>query len=298
MGSWPGLDAWIDPPAYTGACAHLSVTDARPTITVPAGSRLNVRVHGADYTPILNISPSPQRRRRGAKGKDGEYASDAVVTENSSVRVRASGRTIGSWNLRAVPDAPPTIAFAGKVDKTQCLALKIPFRAKDDYGVTSVHLSIKPRGRPGKTSSVEIPLGAQSAKTINQTVYRDLTEHPYAGLDVALTLEARDGAGQLARSATVNIKLPARIFTNPLARALVEQRQDLAADSKSAPKVLMVLDALTIAPELFYADKKNIYTALRAAFMHAEACEDGRRLSARRGSALADRADARTGRTC
>jgi uncharacterized protein (TIGR02302 family) len=260
-----GIDAWIDPPAYTGLAPIYLSPAQTDEISVPTGSRLNVRVHGADYTPILNISPSPQSGG-GIKGKDGEYASDAVVTESSSVRVRASGRTIGAWNLRVVPDAPPSIAFAGKVDKTQRLALKIPFRAKDDYGVTNVRLSIKPRGRPGKTASVEIPLGAQSSKTLNQTVYRDLTGHPYAGLEVALTLEARDGAGQVARSAAVNIKLPARIFTNPLARALVEQRQNLASDPKSAPKVLMVLDALTIAPELFYADKKPIYTALRAAF--------------------------------
>ena len=58
-------------------------------------------------------------------------------------------------------------------------------------------------------------------------MFRDLTEHPYAGLDVDITLEATDAAGQTGTSNTVLFKLPARLFSDPLARALIEQRQNL-----------------------------------------------------------------------
>ncbi len=80
-------------------------------------------------------------------------------------------------------------------------------------------------------------------------------------------LEATDGAGQTGKSKPVTFTLPARVFTNPLARALVEQRQDLAVgDAAAVPKVQRTLDALTIAPERFYAGKAGVYTAIRAAY--------------------------------
>ena len=43
--------------------------------------------------------------------------------------------------------------------------------------------------------------------------------------------------------------LPARPFYNPLARALIEQRRNLALDANSRQNVAQALDALTIAPE-------------------------------------------------
>jgi len=275
-----GLDAWIDPPAYTGQAPIYLSPAMREEVPVPAGARLNVRVHGADYAPLISISPSPHAGGE-VKGRNGEYSTDALLMRSSSVIVRASGRTIGDWRLRVLPDAPPNIAFTGRITRTERLSVKIPFRASDDYGIASVRALLKPLKRKGATRSVEIPLPLQSAKTLKQTIYRDLTEDPYAGLDVAVTLEARDGAGQIARSSAMNTRLPMRIFTNPLARALVEQRQNLATDTATASRVLMVLDALTIAPELFYSDKKNIYTALRSAFnalKHAKGATDYQRV--------------------
>jgi len=275
-----GLDAWIDPPAYTGLAPIYLSPAMHDTITVPANSRLNVRVHGADYAPILSFGSS-LKDGGGVTGKDGEYQSAATLGQSGTVKVRASGRTLGAWDLNVVPDAAPKIAFDGKPGKTDRAALKIPFTASDDYGVVSVRAVIRPRGRPGKPISVEIALPSQSAKSVKEAAFHDFTAHPYAGLDVTLTLEARDGAGQVARTAAFPLRLPARVFTNPLARSLVEQRQDLAADNKAAPHVLLALDALTIAPDLFYSDAKNIYTALRSAYNalnHAKKAEDYQRV--------------------
>ena len=88
---------------------------------------------------------------------------------------------------------------------------------------------------------------------MSQTVYRDLTAHPYAGLPVEITLEANDAAGNIGRSKPVRFTLPARVFTNPLARALVEQRQNLSLDGAAGRNTAcLALDALTLAPEVFY----------------------------------------------
>ena len=47
------------------------------------------------------------------------------------------------------------------------------------------------------------------------------------------------------------MRLPERLFTKPLARALIEQRRILALDANQNAQVYTALDALMIAPELF-----------------------------------------------
>ena len=49
-------------------------------------------------------------------------------------------------------------------------------------------------------------------------------------------LEARDAVGQVGRSAPFTFRLPARVFTDPLARALIEQRQNLATGDARGPQ--------------------------------------------------------------
>ena len=54
-----------------------------------------------------------------------------------------------------------------------------------------------------------------------------------------------------ASSEPFNMRLPERLFTKPLARALIEQRRILALDANQNSQVYAALDALMIAPELF-----------------------------------------------
>ena len=94
-------------------------------------------------------------------------------------------------------------------------------------------------------------------------------------------LEARDAIGQKGVSAPVTFQLPARVFTDPLARALIEQRQHLATSDAAGRKiVLLTLDALTIAPEHFYEGKNDIFLALRSAFERRQERQDRRRYRA------------------
>jgi len=261
------LDAWIDPPAYTGEPPLYLGRDAK--FAVPQGSILNLRVHGADHRPAATIEAVR------FDGGEGEYAASIRLAKGGRIRVRADGRTIGSWRIALIPDAPPTIAFAGQPAATERQALKLTYKAGDDYGVVSARAIIRPHGRQGAPIAFDLPLPDRSAKTATQSVFRDLTDHPYAGLDVDITLEARDGAGQTATSNTVTFRLPQRIFTDPLARALVEQRQNLASLGGAArPRAARTLDALTISPELFYAGHEGVYLAVRAAYWSLEYARD------------------------
>jgi uncharacterized protein (TIGR02302 family) len=66
---------------------------------------------------------------------------------------------------------------------------------------------------------------------------------------VKLTLHAADAAGQEARTETRTFVLPGRIFTNPLARAVVELRKIISLDANEKPRALYLIDAITLRPE-------------------------------------------------
>ena len=104
---------------------------------------------------------------------------------------------------------------------------------------------------------------------VGQTV-KDLSEDPYAGADVTLTLTAKDEAGNEGKSEPFNMRLPERLFTKPLARALIEQRRILALDANQKAQVHAALDALMIAPELF-TPEAGYYLGLHSVARQLEA---------------------------
>jgi uncharacterized protein (TIGR02302 family) len=263
-GAAASLDAWVDPPPYTGLpLTSLHMADSG-IITVPQGSVLNLRVHGAPRTPGLTAGSNTVPR---FAGEDGEYSSNVILTQSARVRVQVGGHAIGKWMIQAVPDAAPTIALTATPSATAQKATKFIYKGSDDYGIASVRAVLVPQGKPGKPLVSDLPLPEASARSVGQTSYVDLTSHPYAGLMVEGHLEARDAIGQVGQSRTVTFRLPARIFTDPLARALIEQRQQLATTDAAGRKVVMLtLDALTIAPERFYANQNDIFQDLRHAY--------------------------------
>ncbi|HKD48896.1 MAG TPA: DUF4175 family protein [Rhizomicrobium sp.] len=257
------LDAWVDPPPYTGLAPVYLPASERQAIAVPFGSILNLRVHGAAHAPGISVGDMHPPH---FTGEAGEYAATARLTHDGRVRVQASGHRIGYWMLRVIPDRVPVISFTAPPSVTERDAVKFAFRATDDYGVTSARVMIHPHGKPGASLIVDLPLAP--AKTVTETSYSDLTGHPYAGLMVDAHLEARDGAGQMGVSKTVTFRLPERVFTDPLARALIEQRQALATSVDRAGRraVAEALSALTIAPDKFYVGQEGVYAGIRAAY--------------------------------
>ena len=123
---------------------------------------------------------------------------------------------------------------------------------------------------------------ARTKNGVGQTI-KDLTDHPWAGAEVVMTLLARDEGGNEGKSEPFTFRLPERLFTKPLARALVEQRRNLALDTGARPLVTTALDALTMAPEKFTPDA-GIYLGLRSIFwslIRAKTDDDLRDVTAR-----------------
>jgi uncharacterized protein (TIGR02302 family) len=273
------MDAWINPPAYTGQAPIYLDRNTDKTIAVPIGSMLVLRVHSAASKPELTLDPVPAGARPDFSGKDNEFAANTPIRANETVRVRADSGMLGSWHFQAVADNPPLIAFTAPPSRTERDAVKISFTAGDDYGVVAARAIIRPVRAVGKKTSlsIDLPLAAPSAKTLTETVYRDLRDNPFAGLDVDITLEAKDGAGQTGRSKTVRFHLPARLFTNPLARALIEQRQNLSlGDAQARGKASRALEALTLAPEIFYQNQTALYLGLRAVYWDLRIARDAK----------------------
>ena len=113
----------------------------------------------------------------------------------------------------------------------------------------------------------EMQLSLPQARVRNgagQTI-KDLSDHPWAGAEVVMTLVARDEANNEGTSAPAEFKLPQRVFVKPLARAIIEQRRDLALDADARDQVLIALDAFAIAPEKF-TPEMGTYLGLRSLY--------------------------------
>ncbi|WOH67060.1 TIGR02302 family protein [Bradyrhizobium sp. BWA-3-5] len=274
------VDAWVTPPNYTGkppiilsAANKDAASPESGPLSVPAGSTLLVRSSGGTIDVVVGggvteIAPSEQ----APKGTNERHFK---ITADGTAHVRApSGQPL--WRFAATPDRAPTISLAKDPERQARGSLQMSYKLEDDYGVTEARAQFAARApdaakEGNKDVSKEaskdgdktaprplfeppqFPLVLPNARTRNgvgQTV-KDLSEDPYAGADVTLTLTAKDEAGNEGRSEPHNMRLPERLFTKPLARALIEQRRILALDANQNAQVNTALDALMIAPELF-----------------------------------------------
>lgn len=282
-------DAWIKPPAYTGEeirTLALGSSDVRgPIIAVTEKSELTVRIHqGAGSAelrtgPIGSTVPDPQAIRFQDVG-NGASEARIVVTRDMSVRLTMSGQTAGFWKLRSVPDAKPEIVFRTPLAVMQSQSLRMHYGIKDDHGVVAAAAKIRLLTPPSnaKSSDLEfafdLPLPPKPARDGESTLFKDLTAHRWAGQTVLVVLEAKDGAGQVARTAPVKMKLPERAFQQALARALIEQRKMLVAQPLYRAKAAEALDALSVAPEMF-SPGPAIFLGLRVAHFRLAYSRDG-----------------------
>lgn len=289
------IDAWATPPAYTakppifltGENARLADTE----ITVPQGSVITVRIagrkdvsvahsDGSAMTDVPEAAPAnPAQRPAARAGRPEDVPSEYRVTldRSGSVAVRKGEQQLLGWRFAVLPDTAPKISFRAPPETTQGGALKVGYTVSDDYGVVSAQAVFEPVEATAASKSARplytapnFPLSLPQTRTKqggSETV-RDLSSHPWAGAKVRMTLIAKDEAGQEGRSEPIEIALPARMFVDPVARAVVEQRRDLAVDANQQRRIVIALDAITLAPEKFFPDL-GAYLALDTAYRRA-----------------------------
>lgn len=229
------LEAWIDPPDYTGRPPLY--LKKQSDITVPAGSELVARISGAQNVPRLKFITGDggslwaakrlPLKRLGPKS----FESRITLTQPSQLRWRIGTRQ-DHWVVTTVPDRPPTVTFDGspKADKRDRLELAFSF--EDDYGVEALDLHVQrlsdiqsDNELPAETQIIPVPLPSASVQEVeNFATQIDLTKHKWAGKKVSGELVARDGLGQESRSLTTYFTIPDKIFVEPLAKTITEQR--------------------------------------------------------------------------
>ncbi len=275
------VDAWVTPPSYTGKppiilpgmrpgeTAHASA----PPVSVPAGSTLVVRGTGKvnlDIAANGGVTASTD----AAKAPSGTEEHRFTITDTGSATLRGFGNDL-TWAFEAIPDKPPTIALAKDPERQARGSLLLNYKLEDDYGVTEAQATfarketqavpgVDPHPLYGPPDFALVLPQQRTRNGAGQTI-KDLTDHPWAGAEVTMTLVARDEGGNEGKSAPFEMRLPERFFTKPLAKALVEQRRNLALDAGARSQVITALDALTIAPDKF-TPEAGIYLGLRTIF--------------------------------
>lgn len=289
------IEAWVTAPEYTGApplflagsAANLLVDDGRTPAAhkVPVNSILSVRTYGDGQAPHIvyradpagaAIAEKPEREIDLTAVDRRNFAVDLPLPYAGVAELRHGFGQVAQWPFGIIPDTPPEIRFAAEPSVTMQQALDIRFAFADDYGVSAAWAEFTPEGdlsalgdsdpdqSDGALLRLPLSLAAPGQKKGQQQVIEDLTAHPWAGLPVRLRLVARDAAGQTGFSASVPLTLPQRIFENPLARALIEQRRKLFLGTGENPAVITALDALSLFPDLFIDDLR-IYIGMRVA---------------------------------
>src|SRR4051794_8761814 len=277
------VDAWVTPPAYTGKPPVIlpAIRAAEPhqaalIQTVPTGSVLVIRASGASRLEVATSGGIAEASRDNAPAPPaGTTEHRYSITDRGTATLRGVLDDDVSYTFAAIPDRAPTIALTKEPEPQMRGSLQLSYKVEDDYGVIGAQATFALKDRKGSDgkepralySAPDFPLVLPQARTRSgaaQTT-KDLSDHPWAGAEVVMTLTARDEAGNEGASTPTEFKLPERIFTKPLARALIEQRRTLALDADAKPRIMAALEALSIAPEKFTPEVSH-YLGLRSIY--------------------------------
>jgi uncharacterized protein (TIGR02302 family) len=286
--SVPGVrvDAWIDPPPYTGKPPVMlqigRTTDSQTHaagLSAPVGSTLVIRASepgalGIETQGALEPAEKPpEGKPAGAAARQVPGESRLTLKGDAHLILRQSGNILGAFDIQAIPDRPPTIELKEQPKPNVRGTLSLAYKIDDDYGVigaearvatpilrdkavTGRHLVDPPR--------VGLALPSGPGGLGDATTTADLSESAWAGARVTMTLHARDEGNNEGASDPIEILLPQRPFVKPLARALVEQRRNLVLAPDERGRVENSLEALTIAPDKF-GTTAGVYLGLHSA---------------------------------
>ncbi|RUX26169.1 TIGR02302 family protein [Mesorhizobium sp. M2A.F.Ca.ET.042.01.1.1] len=281
----PRIDAWVTPPAYTGKAPLFLTADANQavqTFSVPQGSDVSLRVTGGSGEETLSYADQGGNARaiEPAAPKGPAPASQAApkvrqfsgkLDSNGTLTLKSAESDLGHWAFAVIPDKPPAIRFVGEPKRAVNGSMELNYEIDDDYGAASAKAVFGLSDPPAANAhplygppDLPLTLPRRGGKTNAAKTTKDLTEHVWAGSGIKLTLSVTDDAGHTATSETKTLVMPERPFASPLARAVIEQRRLLALDTNAKPRVLDLMDAITLRPEDTFDNMSN-YLAITSA---------------------------------
>jgi uncharacterized protein (TIGR02302 family) len=277
------VDAWVTPPAYTARPPVIlpgvragEPHQAAAIQTVPTGSTLVIRASGANRLEVVTSGGIAEAKSDNAPAPPaGTIEHRYTITDRGTATLRGVIDEDVSYTFAAVPDHAPTIALTKEPEPQLRGSLLLSYKVEDDYGVVGAQATFALKDRKGSDGKepralygapdFALVLPQLRTRSGSAQTTKDLSDHPWAGAEVAMTLTARDEAGNEGSSTPAEFKLPERMFTKPLARALIEQRRVLALDADAKPRIMAALEALSIAPEKFTPEVSH-YLGLRSIY--------------------------------
>ena len=258
------IDAWFEPPAYTGRPALMLITQGG-AISVPVNSVVRTL---PENSPILV---------EGAfvivAEQDQHLDHVSTISNKPSVfKITGAGRlALPDGRLFAVTtiaDNAPSIAFSEPAQNNAAGSMTIRYKAQDDYGVKSVEAAFSQAAHmehalyePPRLT-LDAPSGTSDDTQMRTTI--DLAESPYAGITTMMRLIAKDAADNIGVSQSMLVTLPQRHFKNSIAQIIIEQRRRLALNRDMRTSVAEVLDDLLSSSQAIELSS-SVYLGLRAA---------------------------------
>ncbi|GBQ16046.1 DUF4175 domain-containing protein [Swaminathania salitolerans] len=219
----PHIEAWIDMPDYAPG-APVFLADRGTPSPLPQGAKLSVHVTGARSAPhfLGNDTGTIAARQLDP----GSWTFTAPLEQSGLLSVRSRGRTIGEWRFEIVPDRPPEVAWTAPPHREENGDdTVLPWKTAQAHGVSRLEAIVTPVSKPDRPALVlDIPLKGAPLKA-EGSFSADLTESLWAGETVSIRLRATSHSGKTASSDAKTLRLPERVFHDPVARALIGVRR-------------------------------------------------------------------------
>ncbi len=272
--------------------------DKKKGFTVPQNSTLTIRINGSEAKHVeieslnsLLKSEKPETKKTSQslnseqtdnKNKTKEF--HIKLTENGPVKLTIDTIPLKDWRFEITPDNPPIIGLVELPVPAESRALKLKYRVADDYGVLEAKAHLKEIFKKDKSATTlnnkeERPLGSpaefplnlkeQGTKSSEGTTYKDLTDHPWAGLPITLYLSAKDEGENTSNSPEINITLPEYEFTKPIAKNIIRLRKQLIMAPSESPLLSQKLNTILFNKKPFEKDL-TLYLGLKVAVTRLE----------------------------
>lgn len=272
--------------------------DKKHGFTVPQNSTLTIRINGteAKHVNIESLNSLLKSEKTEQKNMSLDTASEQTskqvntkefhlkLTENGPVKLTIDTIPLKDWRFEIIPDNPPIIGLVELPAPAQSRALKLKYRVADDYGVLEAKAHVKEifkKDKPAASitnkedrplgSPVEYPLNLkeQGTKSSEGTTFKDLTDHPWAGLPITLYLSAQDEGKNTSNSPEINIVLPEYQFTKPIAKNIIRLRKQLILTPSESPLLSQLLHTFLNNKKPFEKDL-TLYLGLKVAAKRLE----------------------------
>lgn len=232
---------------------------------VPENSILTIRINGRNLSHLgintlndLLDTPSGDSKKGASSRKPQNLKSPATpnkttVNENSrefQISLKKDGPLsvtmdeipLKQWSFSIIEDMPPIIGLIEMPVRAQSGALKLKYRLADDYGIIraksrienvsfegmkSAEISDEERRPLGNPPEFPLNLPQLVTKEGKAETFKDLTRHPWAGLQGDLYLIAEDEGGNTSKSPHIKLVIPETEFTKPMAKNIIRLRKQL-----------------------------------------------------------------------